>query len=375
LDDFTYPVWVEIDLGRFRKNLKVIRSHLPKSTHLIIVLKSDAYGHGLLELAYAAREEGLLGRIGVATNEEARWLREAGFDNPIIKLVPSLPHEFEETLKLGIEEIVSDVKTAETFAEKARQLNVPARVHIGLDTGMGRKGFLDTDSIDEIKQISEIQGIELIGMMTHFPVADYEDKAFSRRQIASYERVKKQLRENGVSIKLCHVANSAALLDMPDARMDAVRAGLIIYGLYPSRHVRKLSGIQPVMAFKTRVALVRKLPPGRSVGYTRSYITPSERTIATLPMGYNDGYFRHLSNKAQVLIRAQRAPVVGVVSMNLVTVDVTEIPGVRAGDEVVLFGEQESAQITAEEFGHWAGTINYEVTTRVGNRNHRLYLN
>ncbi len=368
-----YPVWVEVDLSRFRGNLRAIRGHLPPSCELILVLKSDAYGHGTLELAKAAQEEGLLGRIGIATNEEARWLREAGFDNPITKLVPSLPDELEESVALGIEEIVSDFPTVKRLGEIAGKRKRQARVHFGLDTGMGRKGVLDTEAVGPLLEMAAVSGVEVIGMMTHFPNADYADKTFTREQIASYVRVRDQLARQGLRINLCHVANSAALLDLPESHLDAVRAGLILYGMYPSEHDRRLEGIQPVMSFHTRVVLVRKLPQGRSVGYTRSYITPSERMIATLPLGYNDGYFRHLSNKAQVLIRGKRAPVVGVVSMNLVTVDVTEIPKVQVGDEVVLFGEQGREAITAEEFGAWAGTINYEVTTRIGTRNHRIY--
>jgi len=368
-----YPVWVEVDLRRFKQNLRAIRGHLPERCELIVVLKSDAYGHGTIELAKVAQEEGLLGRIGIATNEEARWLREAGFDNPIIKLVPGLSEEFEESIELGIEEIVSDLSTVKQLGEMAAAKKKPAKIHIGLDTGMGRKGVLDTGAAAPILEMAQVPGIEIIGMMTHFPIADSEDKTFTREQIASYIQVRDELARRGLKIGLCHVANSAALLDLPDSHLDAVRAGLIIYGMYPSEHDRRLEGVRPLMSYHTRVALVRKLPKGRSIGYTRSYITPCERTIATLPLGYNDGYFRHLSNKGQVLIHGKRAPVVGVVSMNLVTLDVTEIPDVRVGDEVVLFGEQEKQAITAEEFGEWAGTINYEVTTRVGTRNHRVY--
>ena len=368
-----YPVWVEVDLDRFRGNLRAIRRHLPASCELICVLKSDAYGHGTVELARAAQKEGLLGRIGIATNEEARRLREAGFDQPIIKLVPSLPDEFEESIALGIEEIVSDAATVKRLAALATAQGKTAKVHLGLDTGMGRKGVLDTAGIDPLIEIASVPGAEVVGMMTHFPIADDENKTFTQEQIAAYQKIRSQLAERGVNLKLCHVANSAALLDLPESHLDAARAGLILYGMYPSEHVKRLEGIQPVMSFHTRVALVRRLPKGRSIGYTRSYITPSERLIATLPLGYNDGYFRSVSNQAQVLIRGRRAPVVGVVSMNLVTVDVTETPGVEVGDEVVLFGRQGSEILLADELGQWAGTINYEITTRAGTRTHRIY--
>ena len=369
-----YPVWVEVNLGRYRNNLRILRDYLPKSCELIIVLKSDAYGHGTLELAKAAQDEGLLGRIGIATNEEARWLRNAGFAQPIIKLVPSLPDEFEEGIELGLEEIISDVQTARQLGKIADSKGREVKVHVGLDTGMGRKGFLDTSDIDSILELTSIPSVKVIGMMTHFPIADAEDKSFTQKQIESFSRIKNTLAANGVELNLCHVANSAALLDLPESHLDAVRAGLITFGMYPSEHDRRLEGIQPVMSFYTRVALVRTIPKGRTVGYTCSYTTPSERRIATLPMGYNDGYSRLLSNKAQVLIRGKRAPVVGVVSMNLVTVDVTGVPDCQVGDEVVLFGQQGSELISAEEFGAWAGTINYEVTTRIGTRNHRVYI-
>lgn len=369
-----YPVWVEVDLKHYRANLRAIRNHLPPRCELIVVLKSDAYGHGTVELAKAARQEGLLGRIGIATNEEARWLRDAGFDNPIVKLVPSLPDEFEDSIALGIEEIVSDRGTAERLAAIGKKMNRPVRIHIGLDTGMGRKGFLDSGDLSAILETANVPALEVLGMMTHFPSADAADKSFTLQQIESFARVRDDLARKGVRLRLCHVANSAALLDLPESHLDAVRAGLITFGMYPSEHDRKLEGIEPIMSFHTRVALVRRVPAGRSIGYTRSYITPSQRTIATLPLGYNDGYWRQLSNRGQVLIRGRRAPVVGVVSMNLVTVDVTEIGGVEPGDEVVLFGKQGGQFISAEEFGHWAGTINYEVTTRIGTRNHRIYL-
>ncbi len=368
-----YPVWVEVDLKQYRANLRTIRNHLPPRCELIIVLKSDAYGHGTVELAKAARQEGRLGRIGIATNEEARWLREAGFDNPIVKLVPSLPDEFEDSITLGIEEIVSDRKTAERLAAIGKKMNRPARIHIGLATGMGRKGFLDSGDPASILETASVPGLEVIGMMTHFPSADDADKSFTLKQIESFSRVRKELARKGLPLRLCHVANSAALLDLPESHLEGVRAGLITFGMYPSEHDRRLEGIEPILSFHTRVALVRTVPAGRSIGYTRSYITPSERVIATLPLGYNDGYWRQLSNRGQVLIRGKRAPVVGVVSMNLVTVDVTGIEGVEPGDEVVLFGKQGGQFISAEEFGLWAGTINYEVTTRIGTRNHRIY--
>ncbi len=368
-----YPVWVEVDLKQYRANLRAIRNHLPPRCELIIVLKSDAYGHGTLELAKAARQEGLLGRIGIATNEEARWLRDAGFDNPIVKLVPSLPDEFEDSVALGIEEIVSDRGTAERLAAMGKKMNRPVRIHIGLDTGMGRKGFLDSSDLAAILETANVPGLEVIGMMTHFPSADDADKSFTLKQIESFSRVRDELNRKGLHLRLCHVANSAALLDLPESHLDGVRAGLITFGMYPSEHDRRLEGVEPILSFHTRVALVRRVSAGRSIGYTRSYITPSERTIATLPLGYNDGYWRQLSNRGQVLIRGKRVPVVGVVSMNLVTVDVTGIEGVEPGDEVVLFGKQGGQFIGAEEFGRWAGTINYEVTTRIGTRNHRIY--
>lgn len=368
-----YPVWVEVDLDLFRGNLRVLRRHLPRQCDLILVLKSDAYGHGTVELAKAAQEEGLLGRIGIATHEEARRLREAGFDQPIIKLVPSLPDELEESVQLGIEEIVSNVETAQQLGRIAVAMGRNASIHLGLDTGMGRKGFLDTAPVESILEAAAVRGVQVIGMMTHFPVADAKDKSFTREQIASFNRIRQALAEKGLSIKMGHVANSAALLDLPESHLDAVRAGLIIYGMYPSVHNRRLEGIEPIMSIHTRIALVRDLPAGRSIGYTRSYITPARRRIATLPLGYNDGYFRSLSNRAQVLVRGKRALVVGVVSMNLVTVDVTDIPEVTTGDEVILMGRQGGEWISAEELGDWAGTINYEVTTRIGTRSHRIY--
>ena len=373
--DFLFPdapVWVEIDTGRFRRNLLTVREHLPPQCEIVVVLKSDAYGHGMLELADAARRERSLGRIGIATNEEALALRESGFDNPLLKLVPSLPEELEEVVDLGMEEIVSDLGRVQSLSEIATEQGRQAHVHVALDTGMGRKGLLEGEAARSILKMATQPNIEVVGLMTHFPIADDEDKTFTLEQIASYDRVRDALAREGLTLPLCHVANSAALLDLTQAQMSAVRAGLILYGMYPSEHNTRLEGIQPVMSFHTRIALLREVPAGHSIGYTRSYVTPSARRIATLPLGYNDGYFRHLSNRAQVLIGGVRAPVVGMVSMNLVTVDVTELPDVEIGQEVVLLGEQGEDAISADEFAAWAGTINYEVTTRIGRVNHRV---
>ncbi len=278
-----YPVWVEVNLKQYRANLRAIRNHLSARSELIVVLKSDAYGHGTVELAKAARQEGLLGRIGIATNEEARWLREAGFDNPIVKLVPSLPDEFEDSIALGIEEIVSNRATAERLAAMGKKMNRPVRIHIGLDTGMGRKGFLDSGDLSAILETANVAGLEVLGMMTHFPVADDADKSFTLKQIESFSRVRDELKRKGLPLRLCHVANSAALLDLPESHLDGARAGLITFGMYPSEHDRRLEGIEPIMSFHTRVALVRRVPAGRSVGYTRSYITPRSGRLPPCP--------------------------------------------------------------------------------------------
>jgi alanine racemase len=369
------PVWIEIDTSAFLNNMRMIKSLLAPGCELIPVLKSDAYGHGMLELARAAKEEGLLGRIAIATHEEARVLRKEGFDNSLIKVVPSLPDELPRSLELNIEEQISSLATAQELSRLASEQGVSAGVHLAVDTGMGREGLLASFCVEEITRIAALPAIKITGLMTHFPSADEEDKEFTLRQMKWLTEVRQCLHRRGLDIPLCHVANSAAVLDMRGSHLDAVRAGLILYGMYPSGHDQRLDGIRPVMSMQTRIALLRTLPAHWPVGYGRTYTTASERLIATLPAGYANGYARHASNRAEVWIRGQRAPVVGRVSMNLVTVDVTDVPDVEVGDEVILFGAgQGEGQITADDLAAWTGTINYEVTTVAGRLNPRVYI-
>ncbi|MGM9552307.1 MAG: alanine racemase [Clostridia bacterium] len=354
-------VYAQIDLGIIRQNLITIKEKIGKK--LLVVIKANAYGHGAGRVAEAVKD--IADYFAVATIEEAISLRERGLTNPILILGYVSPEYFPELVKYDIEQTLFDYESAVLLSK------VGGKAHIAVDTGMGRIGFApNEESVETIKKIASLEGINLVGIFTHFATADETDKFFSNTQFEKFTNFVKMLEENGVVIPIKHVSNSAAIVDMPSFSLDMVRSGIITYGLKPSKDVGDID-IKPALKLKTHVVYVKTVPKGTPVSYGRTYVTERETVIATIPVGYADGYPRALSNRGRVVIKGQYAPIIGRVCMDQFMVDVTHIPNVRVGDEVSLIDEM----ITAEEIAELEGTINYETVCKISDRVPRIYIN
>ncbi|MGI5922232.1 MAG: alanine racemase [Syntrophomonadaceae bacterium] len=363
--------WAEIDLTAIRYNLRNIKKLLRPETMLMAIVKANAYGHGAYEVARASLEEGA-SFLGVATLEEAMTLRESGINAPI--LVLGYIEDVETAIANSIRFTVFNSSMALDLARAASRLNQPARVHIKLDTGMSRLGFQPGQStLDTIVAISKYPGIVIEGMFTHFAVADIKDKTFTYQQLESFQQTAMELEKRGIHIPLQHVGNSAAIIDLPEAQLDMVRAGIATYGLYPSREVNteRLSLI-PAMRLISKITMIKKIEQGRSVSYGRTFVSPAELVVATVPVGYADGYSRLLSNRAWATVMGQKVPLIGRVCMDQCMFDVSQVPDIKEGDEIILFGRPEDG-VTVDDLAEIIGTINYEVVCLITSRVPRIY--
>jgi len=334
------------------------------------VVKANAYGHGIIEVSRALQKL-KIAYLGVATLDEALALRKARIRLPVLVLGSVLPDEARTAVKNNITLTLcnKELKNA-LIAISGRTLK--PKVHIKVDTGMGRIGVWHEDAVNFVKDAKKAQGISIEGIYTHFSVAG-RDKFFTRYQIGSFENILNMLRAMNIEIPLRHAANSIACVDWKKSHLNMVRPGIILYGVYPKRNFPRLIKLRPAFSLKTKVVFVKKTPPGRSISYGRTYITQARTRIATLPIGYADGYGRILSNRAEVLIRGRRAPVVGKVTMDQIMVDVGHIKNVRVGDEAVLIGKQKNDEIRIEKLARHAGTIPYEIVTGITGRVPRVF--
>ena len=371
-----YPrVHAEIDLDAILYNMEQMHGLTDPHTKLMAVIKTDGYGHGAIPIARELEALTYVYGYAVATEEEALALRADGIKKPILILGYTFPEQYESLLEGQITPAVFSMETAKLLSETAERLHTIARIHIKLDTGMGRVGFLvSEESADVIAQIARLPHIIIEGMFTHFARADETDKTSANRQLAEFLHMADMLESRGVHIPLKHCSNSAGILDLPQANLDIVRAGITLYGLHPSEEVHlERMDMKPAMSLKSRVVHVKTLPAGYGISYGATYVTPQERRIATIPVGYGDGYARGLSNRGEVLIRGKRAPIVGRVCMDQFMVDVTDIPGVCVGDEVTLIGADGEERITLEELGEKSGRFNYEFACDLGKRIPRVF--
>ncbi len=365
--------WAEIDLDAIAHNAAALKARAGGHIELMVTVKANAYGHGAVPVARAALEGGAT-RLAVARTLEGVELRQAGLTVPILIMGYTLPAEARRIVRWNLTPTVNTWDQATALSTAAGESDKVVPIHVKVDTGMGRFGLLPGEVVDFVRAISRLPGLRLEGLYTHFAIADAADKTYTHRQFKTYMDVVTQLKEAGFSFPLKHVANSAATLDLPEMALDMVRCGIALYGLHPSSEVAPAVPLRPAMTLKSRVARVRTLPPGSSISYGCTYTTTRPTPVALVPVGYGDGYHRILSNKGQVLIHGQRAPIVGRVCMDQFVVDVSDIPEVRQDDEVVVFGRQGEAEITAEEVARWAQTINYEVTTSILPRVTRVFL-
>ena len=355
------PTWIEVNLDAIAQNVRNIKKLIGEKTELMAVVKGNAYGHDVLEVVPVVLNNGAT-RLAVARLEEGIFLRKAGITVPILILGLTLKQQAELLVSYSITPTVSEYEMIEELSKFAVKEERTAKVHLKVDTGMGRIGILPDHILDLVKKIKALKNIEIEGIFTHFSVADEKDKAYTEMQFKKFMDVLTVLENEGIRIPVKHVGNSAALLDLPHMCLDLVRPGISIYGLYPSREVQKTIKLIPAHTFKTRIAFLKELSAGQSISYGRTYTTNKERTVvASLPVGYADGYNRLLSNQGEVLIRGKRFPVIGRVCMDQTLIDVTNLPQAETGEEVVLWGKQEQEEIMVEEIAEKVGTINYEI--------------
>ncbi|MBI4715565.1 MAG: alanine racemase [Nitrospirae bacterium] len=360
----------EVDLNALRHNLEWIRGQIPAGCRILAVVKANAYGHGAipvsLELAGAGVE-----MLGVALVEEGMALREAGIGVPILVMGGIFEEQVPEILRYGLIPVLYRLPLAESLHRAVLASGgAPVPVHLKIDTGMGRLGLRPEEVEGFVEAVFRLEGVRLEGIMTHFSEADLADKSFADEQIALFRRVCDTLESRGLRL-LRHLANSAAVTDLPESHFDMVRPGLMLYGYHPSRTDLPLL---PILTLKTRIAHLKQVPEGTPISYGRTFVTKRESRIATLPVGYADGFARNLSNRGEVLVRGRRAPVVGRVCMDMTMVDVTQAPDAVPGDEVVLIGRQGKEEISAHDVAARAETVCYEILSRIGPRVERIHV-
>lgn len=377
--DLYRQAWMEIDLSAFEKNIKIIREHLDPEVEMIGVLKADAYGHGAAECAQILAAEGVK-RFAVATIDEAIELREEGADEDIIVLGLIPENCADVIVEYDITAVVGHIETAKALAEAAG--DGKAKMLFAIDTGMGRIGYRTmsenevSTAADYYEEILAMDHISIEGIITHFSTADEEDRDYTDDQIGRYNAFCEELNNRGITDIFRIAANSAAIMVHPDAHFDTVRPGIIMYGCYPSPYLYgQAIELDPVMTVKAEIVNIKTVPAGTSVSYGRKFTSEKETRIATLPLGYADGYKRGLSGLVDVLIEGQRAPVIGNICMDQCMIDVTNISGADIGTEVIIMGKSGDDAITADELAGLIGTINYEITCGFGQRLPKLFIN
>jgi len=355
------PTWVEINLDAIANNVKNIKKLIGEKKELMAVVKGNAYGHDILEIASVVLNNGAT-RLAVARLEEGVFLRKSGITVPILVLGLTLKQQAELLVSYNITPTVSEYEMIEKLSDSVFKEGKIVKVHLKVDTGMGRIGISPNHVLNFIKKVKVLKNVEIEGIFTHFSVADEKDKTYTEKQFKKFMEVLTILEKEEIRIPVKHVGNSATLLDLPHMWLDLVRPGISVYGLYPSREVQKTVKLIPAHSFKTRIVFLKELSTGESIGYGRTYATKKKRTVvASLPVGYADGYNRLLSNQGQALVRGKRVSVIGRVCMDQTMIDVTDLPQVEIGDEVVLWGRQGQEEISVEEIADKIKTINYEV--------------
>ncbi len=355
------PAWTEIDLGKLRNNLRLIRRDLPRHVKLLAVVKDEAYGHGALDVARIALEEDAWG-FGLSTLEEAMALRDAGIKAPLLLLGERQEAELEWCVAHDLTICVNEPHTVRKLAKIATDFGKQVPVHIKIHTGMSRYGVRWDEALPLIEQIVAEKTLLIEGMMTHFAQSDETDKTFAHLQFSRFQEVLSALEKRKIFVKLRHSCNSGGFLDLPQAHLDMVRPGILIYGVFPSQVCRQIPGIEPVMSVKARVAAIQKLKPGDVVGYGMRYTAKTERRIAILPIGYGDGFPR-VRNEGCALIHGRRAPLIGGIAMDALMVDITDIPQAQMWDEAVIMGRQGSDEITVRDIAKLKNSVTYDVLT------------
>ena len=368
-----HRAWAEIDLSAIGANLDQIRRSIPRETKLLLVLKADAYGHGSVPVARTALSHGAH-MLGVGDSTEALELRDAGIEAPILILGAIVDGEMEQVITHRITACMHSAKRARILAAVADAMGRKVSVHLKVDTGMGRLGVMPSAALDVAREIRSHPALHLEGICTHLGDSEEPGDPFTLAQLASFDEVVARVEEETGPVPLKHAACSAAILSHPASCLNMVRPGIAVYGIHFWTKAPPRIPLRPALSLKTQVVFLKDLPAGAPVGYARTHVTEQPTRIAILPIGYNDGYSFLFSNRAEVLLRGRRARVIGRVSMDYTTVDVTGIPGVEVGEEAVLIGRQGKESIPVEELSRIKGTIPYEITCTLGRRVRRVYL-
>lgn len=357
--------FAEVDLKALYHNLRVVKKKT-KNRAVLGVVKAGAYGHGSVEVSKHLLRSGA-SMLGVAFTEEGIELRDAGIKAPVLVFFDTI--NIDSYFKYFLTPVVYDFKNAKAISDKACKYRRKTAIHVKVDTGMGRAGLRVTDAFPEILKMASLKNITLEGIMSHFSDSDLTDKDFAEFQLKSFTGLVESLKKKNVYFKFRHIANSAAVLQFPDAHLNMVRPGIMLYGYGPSRK----NVLKPVLSLKSKIIFTKEVPAGTPVSYARTFITKRKSTLAIIPVGYADGYNRKLSNIGEVIINGKRAPVRGRVCMDTIIVDITDIPHVKKDVEAVLIGSQGKEKITAQDIADKIGTIPYEVLTSIGRRVKRIY--
>lgn len=371
--DMYYRAYIKVDLDCITENIFAMKKNLNEKTAMAAVIKTDGYGHGAVPIAYALKN--IVEAFAVATAEEAVNLRRHGIKNDIYILGFLPENRIQDVIEYEIRPAVFEYETAEKISKKAAELGKTAKIHLKADTGMRRIGFPANEaSVQMVKKISILPNIEIEGLFTHFASSDSADKSMAKEQYQSFCRLIRRLEEEGIEIRVKHCNNSAAIIDLPTASLNLVRAGIALYGMYPSNEVNKKTvPLRPALSMKSHIIYLKEVDAGQSVSYGSTFVTTRKTLIATIPVGYGDGYPRNLSNQGCVLIRGKRARILGRVCMDQFMVDVTEIEGVCEGDEVTLIGRDGLECITVEEIAELSRGFHYEIVCDLGKRVPRVY--
>lgn len=374
-------IYAEVDLDAITSNVEHMKANIASETTIMAVIKTDGYGHGAIPIAKELESIEYLSGFAVATAEEAFILRQAGIQKPVLILGYTFPYSYERLIREEIRMTVFRLDTLKELSQNVKLLrekgeHKKAKVHIKVDTGMSRIGVrANEEGISFVKEAFETEGIEIEGIFTHFARADENDKSFAQNQLGEFEEFIKKIKlETGKEIPIRHCSNSAGIIELPDANMDMVRAGIILYGLWPSKQVRKdIVHLTPALSLYSQIVYVKEIEAGTPVSYGGTFTAPSQMRIATIPAGYGDGYPRGLSGKGYVLVRGRKAPILGRVCMDQFMVDVTDIPEATQGDRVTLIGRDGQETITVEMLGELSGRFNYELVCNLGKRIPRVY--
>lgn len=366
---------VEINLDNLAFNIKQIRNLVNRKTEIMAVVKGNAYGHGSVEASKIFLKNGA-DKLAVSIYQEGIELRNAGIKAPILLLNYTPQNQYKKIIQEGLTPTIFHYEDAKLLSQIAIDMNKIVKVHIKIDTGMSRIGFLPTEEeIKTIIDISSLPNIEIEGMYSHFACADELDKSFTKEQYKKFNWVIRKLEENNINIPIKHISNSAGIMNSQEYDLDMVRPGIILYGYYPSKEIDKTKlELKPAMELKTNISHLKVLSKNTGIGYNRSFMTKKDSTIATLPIGYADGYYRLLTGKAQVFINEKKVPIVGKICMDQMMVDVTEIKNIEIGDETILFGYKDIRYPHIEDISELLGTTFYEVILMVGRRVPRVYM-